>query len=95
MAITDIPGSYEEPAAFMGEYEARHFAPSAGGHKVALADRDRMAGDSLPLTPLWLSRRIVGALIPDHMRLPLGLPAPSRATRLAAQAFLKARAAFL
>lgn len=95
MAIPDIPGSYEEMAAFLDDYEARHFASSAGGRKVAMANRDRMAADLLPRAPLWLSRRIVDGLIPEYLRQPLGLPEPGRATRLSVHAFLKARAAFL
>ncbi|MDX2600288.1 oxygenase MpaB family protein [Streptomyces caniscabiei] len=95
MAITDIPGSYEDMAAFLDDYEARYFAHSAGGHKVAMANRDRMAADLLPRAPLWLSRRIVDGLIPEHMRRHLGLPEPSRTARFAAHTLLKARAAFL
>ncbi|MFF4259901.1 oxygenase MpaB family protein [Streptomyces sp. NPDC001663] len=95
MAIKDIPGSYDELAAFMDDYEAQHFAYSEGGHQVAMANRDRMAADLLPGTPKKLARQIVDALIPEHIRRPLGLPRPSHTALFAVETILKARKALV
>ncbi|MGW2288721.1 oxygenase MpaB family protein [Streptomyces phaeochromogenes] len=93
MAIRDIPDSYEELAAFMDDYEAEHFAYSEGGHRVALANRDRMAADLLPGIPINLARQVVDALVPEHVRRPLGLPRPSHTAQFAVDMILKARKA--
>lgn len=93
MAIRDIPGSYDELAAFMDDYEASHFAYSEGGHRVAMANRDRMAADLLPNVPLNLARQFVDALIPEHLRRPLGLPRAGHTAQFAVEMILKARKA--
>ncbi|MFJ9567913.1 oxygenase MpaB family protein [Streptomyces fuscichromogenes] len=91
MAIKDIPGSYDELAAFMDDYEARHFAYSEGGHRVAMANRDRMAADLLPNVPMKLARQVVDALVPEHMRRALDLPRPGHTAQYAVDMILRAR----
>ncbi|MBF6241468.1 DUF2236 domain-containing protein [Nocardia otitidiscaviarum] len=95
MAIKDIPGSYEDMADYLDSYEARFADYSDGGHRVALANRDRLAADLLPRLPLRISRAVVDALTPDHIRRALALPDPGRATRAAVTAVLRTRAAVL
>ncbi len=77
MAVREIPDSYGALEAFLDNYERERFAFTAGGHRVALANRDRMAEEFLPRVPRKLALAIVDALVPDHVRSALKLPEPT------------------
>ncbi|QIS20100.1 oxygenase MpaB family protein [Nocardia terpenica] len=93
MAIKDIPESYGEMAAFLDAYEAERFGFTMGAHRVAMANRDRMAAQYFPKLPRSAALDLTDALIPEHLRRTLRLPHPSPAARLLVTAGLKVRRA--
>jgi hypothetical protein len=93
MAIKEIPRSYQEMSEFMDTYGARHFAFSVGGHRVAMSNRSRLAGDLFPRTPSRLALDIVDALVPENLRTHLALPGPSHIGKLLLAGLLWWRAA--
>jgi hypothetical protein len=82
MAIKEIPGSYQEMSELVDTYGAQHFAFSVGGHRVAMSNRSRLAGDLFPRTPSRLALDIVDALVPENLRAHLALPQPTHIGKL-------------
>ena len=82
MGIKEIPDSYQKMSEFMDTYSAQHFAFSVGGHRVAMSNRKRLAGDLFPRTPSCLALDIVDALVPENLRAHLALPQPTHIGKL-------------
>ena len=91
MAIKDVPETYDAMAAFLDAYEADHFAYSDGGHRVAMANRDRMAREYFPRLPRAMAADLVDAFVPEYVRRTLRLPRPSAFARVAVGTALRAR----
>ncbi|MGH3012168.1 MAG: oxygenase MpaB family protein [Gaiellaceae bacterium] len=91
MNISDIPETYEELDRFNVEFERAHFAPTAAGHRVAVAMLGMFVG-KVPGLPRRLGTRGVCALLDESLLRALDLPEPTAAERHAVEGALKLRA---
>jgi hypothetical protein len=93
MGIKDIPTSYDGFAALMDGYEAEHFGYDEGARAVADATLELVTtfppNDKLPKA---LVRKVVYALLDDHVLDAFRYPRPHPAFRRAVKAGLKGRA---
>jgi hypothetical protein len=91
MGVKDWPGSYEQVAAFLDDYEARRFAFSAGGQRTATATRELFVS-WFPRALAPLTRAGVIALLDPPLLRAFGYaPAPAW-LRAGADLALRARA---
>ncbi|MEV5358666.1 oxygenase MpaB family protein [Streptomyces sp. NPDC052693] len=102
MGLKNIPGSYEEFARFHDEYVERTFAYSPEAVTLWQVLRNTVIEPMaawLPKRLQPLGRKVAAAALPalltPHMRKAFGVSEPSRPLRLAVDAALKARAAYV
>jgi len=92
MRIQNIPETYEAFEKFSLDYEAKTFADTDAGRKVANATRDLLLSFYLP-KPLWKAAEpAVYALMDDALLKAMGYPIPSKATRFRVETLMRARA---
>ena len=96
MGIKDIPGTHQEFADFLDNYEEEHFGFDPGGYAVSEATLGLMA--TFPpnqLAPRVLVDRFAKALMDDQLLSAFGYDRPLRLERAAASGALRARAAIV
>ncbi|MGN9810337.1 oxygenase MpaB family protein [Micromonospora sp. BQ11] len=91
MGITDIPGSYEEFAAWFDAYDREHLRPSTDATAIERATRMLMLTRiPAPLAPL--GNALVSAMYDARLRAATGVPTPPWPVRAGLHAGLRARA---
>lgn len=96
MGIKDIPGTHQEFAAFLDQYEEEHFGFDPGGLAVSEATLRLMA--TFPpnhLAPRVLVDRFAKALMDDRLLAAFGYRQPPRWERATASGALRLRAAIV
>jgi len=96
MGIKGIPGTHQEFADFLDNYEEEHFGFDPGGYAVSEATLGLMA--TFPpnqLAPRVLVDRFAKALMDDQLLSAFGYDRPLRLERAAASGALRARAAIV
>jgi len=91
MAISDIPGDYDEFERFNEEYERREFQSTEAARRVGTATRDMFLG-WIPGLPRRFGSPAIHALMDDRLLDAFGFPRPPKAVRTAVEAALRARA---
>lgn len=91
MGIRDIPGTYDEFARLMDDYEAAHFAYDEGAARVARATLDLLA-TFYPRPARPVVDLVSRALMEPELLAAFGLDEPGRVARRAARTALRLRA---
>lgn len=95
MRIQNIPETYEAFEKFSLDYEAKTFANTAAGQRVANATRDLLLSFYLPKSLWKLAEPAVYALMDDSLLSAMGYPAPSPAARAGVENLMRGRAKVL
>jgi hypothetical protein len=90
MAISEIPGSYDELERFNIDYERERFAPSSAAERVGAATRDMFLA-WFPHLPRRFGSAAIYALMDDRLLEAFGFPRPPAAVRAAVERALRAR----
>lgn len=95
MRIQNIPETYEAFEKFSLNYEAKTFANTAAGQRVANATRDLLLSFYLPKSLWKLAEPAVYALMDDSLLSAMGYPTPSADARARVENLMRGRAKVL